>query len=381
MSAPSASWTSIACSGVKRWIDPSRWLRNVTPSSSTTRRSPERHDLEAARVGQDRPVPGHEPVQAAEPLDPLVARPQVEVVRVGQDDRRADLDEVVGMERLDRRVRADRHELGRLDDAVGQRQPAEPRPRRAVGRRRDQDLERRRPRRASTSGHGLLGRLERRRPPRAAASRPPACVAAGSRSRAARGERGRPRSGSGPAASDRGSPAAAGTARRRPRSSRPPRTARRPAPPRRPARCRTSGRSRPSACGRWRPAPRRRSPSPRIASSAAASSIRPSPWTWAWSRVRLSSRLTIARRAASAPGDRVAAPRLDLDPEDPGRALDDRGEVRLLVEVEPIGGPEPIPERARDPAGAGGRADDVNGLRVSRSDRADGPLPIITSSA
>ena len=28
------------CSGVNRWSDPSRWLRNVTPSSSTTRRSP-----------------------------------------------------------------------------------------------------------------------------------------------------------------------------------------------------------------------------------------------------------------------------------------------------------------------------------------------------
>ena len=42
-----------------------------------------------------------------------------------------------GCERLDRRVRADRHELRRLDDAVGQRQPPEPGPGRAVGRRRD----------------------------------------------------------------------------------------------------------------------------------------------------------------------------------------------------------------------------------------------------
>jgi outer membrane protein assembly factor BamD len=39
-SEPSASWTPIAISGVNRWTDPSRWLRNVTPSSSTTRRSP-----------------------------------------------------------------------------------------------------------------------------------------------------------------------------------------------------------------------------------------------------------------------------------------------------------------------------------------------------
>ena len=40
MSEPSASWTPTASSGVNRWTDPSRWLRNVTPSSSTTRRSP-----------------------------------------------------------------------------------------------------------------------------------------------------------------------------------------------------------------------------------------------------------------------------------------------------------------------------------------------------
>ncbi len=55
MSAPSASWTSIACSGVKRWIDPSRWLRNVTPPSSTTRRSPSETTWkppESVRIGR-----------------------------------------------------------------------------------------------------------------------------------------------------------------------------------------------------------------------------------------------------------------------------------------------------------------------------------------
>ena len=55
----------------------------------------ERDDLEAARVGQDRAVPVHEPMQAAEPRDPLVPGPQVEVVGVGQDDRGADLADVV----------------------------------------------------------------------------------------------------------------------------------------------------------------------------------------------------------------------------------------------------------------------------------------------
>ena len=144
MSEPSASWTAIECSGreaVDRAVEVAAERHAVVVDDPQVA---ERDDLEAAGVGQDRPVPGHEPMQAAEPLDPLVAGPQVEVVRVGQDDRRADLDEVVRVERLDRGVRADRHELRRLDDPVGQRQPPEPRPGRAVRRRRDEGLERRR---------------------------------------------------------------------------------------------------------------------------------------------------------------------------------------------------------------------------------------------
>ena len=94
-SDPSASWTPIASSGVNRWSDPSRWLRNVDAVVVDHPQVAERHDLEAARVGQDRAVPVHEPVEAAEPRDPLVAGSQVEVVGVGQDDRRADLAEIV----------------------------------------------------------------------------------------------------------------------------------------------------------------------------------------------------------------------------------------------------------------------------------------------
>ncbi len=101
----------------------------------------ERDDLEAAGIGEDRAVPGHEPVQAAEPLDPLVARSQVQVVRVGEDDRGADLADVVGMERLHGRVRADRHELRGLDDAVGQLEAADAGAGRVARRRRDLDAE------------------------------------------------------------------------------------------------------------------------------------------------------------------------------------------------------------------------------------------------
>ena len=101
----------------------------------------ERDDLEPARVGEDRPVPVHERVQAAEPGDALVPGPQVQVVGVGEDDRGAGLADLVGRERLDRRVGADRHELRRLDDAVGQRQRPGPGAGRPVRRRRDRDLE------------------------------------------------------------------------------------------------------------------------------------------------------------------------------------------------------------------------------------------------
>ena len=55
MSDPSASWAAIATSGVNRCVEPSRWLRNVTPSSSTTRRSPSEttwNPPESVRIGR-----------------------------------------------------------------------------------------------------------------------------------------------------------------------------------------------------------------------------------------------------------------------------------------------------------------------------------------
>ena len=163
----------------------------------------ERHDLEAARVGEDRPIPVHEPVQAAEPLDALRAGPQVQVVGVGEDDRRAGLGDLGRGERLDRGVRADRHELRRLDDAVGQRQLPEPCPRRAIRGRRDQDLEAGRLAVVRGGHASTVGATSRAGRPRGSASRPRRGAAAGSRSRARRGGRGPGPSRSGPAASGR----------------------------------------------------------------------------------------------------------------------------------------------------------------------------------
>ena len=51
-------------------------------------------DLVAAAVGEDRPRPADEAVQAAAPRDQLVAGPQQQVIGVAEDDLRADLFEV-----------------------------------------------------------------------------------------------------------------------------------------------------------------------------------------------------------------------------------------------------------------------------------------------
>ena len=46
----------------------------------------EREHLETAGIGEDRPVPAREAVQAAVRLDDLEAGPQVEMERVAEDD-------------------------------------------------------------------------------------------------------------------------------------------------------------------------------------------------------------------------------------------------------------------------------------------------------
>ena len=128
MSDPSRRWISATRSGVKR-------------SRRTVVHRPERHpvvvdrdqrvaqreDLEAAGVGEDRPVPAGERVQAAELLDQLVAGPEMEVVRVSEHDRGTERSHLVRVERLDRAFRTDRHERRRRDVAVGRTQDACPR--------------------------------------------------------------------------------------------------------------------------------------------------------------------------------------------------------------------------------------------------------------
>jgi hypothetical protein len=58
-------------------------------------------------------------VEASELPDELVTGPEVQVVRVAQEDLGAKRGHLVRVERLDRRLRPDGHEDGRLDVAVG----------------------------------------------------------------------------------------------------------------------------------------------------------------------------------------------------------------------------------------------------------------------
>src|SRR5919204_1183024 len=70
----------------------------------------EREDLKAARVREDGAAPAHEAVKAAELLDHVDARTEVEVVGIAKEDRRPELLQSLGVEAFDARLRTHRHE-------------------------------------------------------------------------------------------------------------------------------------------------------------------------------------------------------------------------------------------------------------------------------
>ena len=84
----------------------------------------QREHLEAAAVGEDRAVPAHERVQAAELRHELLAGPQREVIGVREHDLAAGRGDLLGRHRLHRAVRADRHERGRRERPVRRRERA-----------------------------------------------------------------------------------------------------------------------------------------------------------------------------------------------------------------------------------------------------------------
>ena len=90
----------------------------------------EAEDLEAAAVGQDRPVPAHEAVQAAQRGDYLFARPQREMIGIAQDHFRPAPADLFDLQPFDARLRGDGHEGGRCTSPCGVEKP----PRRAAQR-------------------------------------------------------------------------------------------------------------------------------------------------------------------------------------------------------------------------------------------------------
>ncbi len=76
-------------------------------------------ELKTAAVGEDRAVPTHEGMQAAEPLNELFARAQREMVGICQHHLSARDADLVDGQSFDRCDSADGHEGGKLDRAMG----------------------------------------------------------------------------------------------------------------------------------------------------------------------------------------------------------------------------------------------------------------------
>jgi hypothetical protein len=83
-----------------------------------------REDLEAARVGDDRPRPRHELVQPPEPADQLVAGLDEEVKGVAEHHVEAELGDLGRQHALDRGARRERDERRRGHGAVPQMKDA-----------------------------------------------------------------------------------------------------------------------------------------------------------------------------------------------------------------------------------------------------------------
>ena len=130
MSEPSAAWTSIDVSGAHealRAVDVGAKAHallldreDAARAVGAARRAAldlvgdgavaHREDLEAARVGDDRPLPAHELVQPAEARDELVAGLEEQVERVAEDHVVAERGDLARLEALDRRLRRERDE-------------------------------------------------------------------------------------------------------------------------------------------------------------------------------------------------------------------------------------------------------------------------------
>ena len=151
-----------------------------------------REDLEAAGVGDDRPVPALEAVQPAELGDQLVPGREEQVERVPQDHVEAELAGLAHLERLDDGLGRERHEGRRADLAVRELQRAGAGVGAGVlgadGRTRGRHVSRRPSRAACGSRpYGRPHRSSARRPRRSRSCAACAARASGSGPRARRG--------------------------------------------------------------------------------------------------------------------------------------------------------------------------------------------------
>ena len=95
---------------------------NVTPFSVIFLKGAEAPDLETAGVGEDRPVPMHEAMQAAVRADDLDAGPEHKMECIAENNLGAGFGDLLRRQALDRAVGADRHERRRFDSPTREHQ-------------------------------------------------------------------------------------------------------------------------------------------------------------------------------------------------------------------------------------------------------------------
>src|SRR5436190_1276639 len=87
----------------------------------------EAEDLKAAAVGKDRQLPIDELMQPAGFADDIHPGANEQMIRIAENDLRAGLEQLAGIQRFDAALGADRHEYRRVHDAARSCQPAQAR--------------------------------------------------------------------------------------------------------------------------------------------------------------------------------------------------------------------------------------------------------------
>ena len=118
MSEPRFCWISTERSGVNSSGVPSMWLLKLRAVVADLHLRRQTENLEATRVREDRPIPVHKGVEAAEVANEFITGPQRKVIGVAQDNPRTSIADHLRGEPLHRSLRSNGHERGSLDQAV-----------------------------------------------------------------------------------------------------------------------------------------------------------------------------------------------------------------------------------------------------------------------